>query len=286
MWKIHKALGFKPSAKLIIASKSEPVFLIGIGYYIKAYNFSDASLSFTINHKTSILSLFNHDVNPEIFFASSANGIIKMYLLSKKQMIQSWTIKHLKFLFLEFFSPISNFVGVCKQKAHALALICSKTNEVKFNDFPINVYFPKIEAFMIANSKAYVALGKKILIFNLITQNWTILIHDEYITNLACKDYIYASDKYGKIIVWSKNKEGQSIKSSFHWHSHQVNSLQISDTHLFSGGSEGVLVMWNLKNMSKSFIPRISGKILSINLSNDQRYIALLLENKILKIVQ
>ncbi|GAB2281468.1 hypothetical protein Dimus_016056 [Dionaea muscipula] len=52
--------------------------------------------------------------------------------------------------------------------------------------------------------------------------------------------------------------------STWHWHSSEVNLLLFSSdgSYLYSGGNEGVLVMWQLDTGKKKFLPRIGSPLL------------------------
>ena len=53
------------------------------------------------------------------------------------------------------------------------------------------------------------------------------------------------------------------VISLLQWHTHHIASLSSSDDeeYIFSGGEEGVLVLWHLRSGQKSFIPRLGAPI-------------------------
>ncbi|KAI5965682.1 NAN1 [Candida pseudojiufengensis] len=68
------------------------------------------------------------------------------------------------------------------------------------------------------------------------------------------------------------------------WHIEQINALQFSsdNNYLISGGSEKVLVFWQLETEKKQFLPRLNGIIDKINIDNYKNdYIQLLLKTDI-----
>ncbi|GAB4850671.1 hypothetical protein Ancab_029982 [Ancistrocladus abbreviatus] len=101
---------------------------------------------------------------------------------------------------------------------------------------------------------------------------------------------VAAGDVTGRILVWrgfgsrrfsNDSMKGRSINnedekagvrgdddaescSTWHWHSSEVNLLSFSSdgAHLYSGGNEGVLVMWQLDTGKKRFLPRIGSPLL------------------------
>ncbi|KAL9257947.1 WD repeat-containing protein [Drosera capensis] len=67
-----------------------------------------------------------------------------------------------------------------------------------------------------------------------------------------------------------RNDDAESC-STWHWHSSEVNLLYFSSdgAYLYSGGNEGVLVMWQLDTGKKKFLPRIGSPLLYFILSSD-----------------
>ncbi len=45
---------------------------------------------------------------------------------------------------------------------------------------------------------------------------------------------------------------------------HEVSALKVSGSYLYSGGEEGVVVMWHLRENKRDFLPRIGSKIETI----------------------
>ena len=61
------------------------------------------------------------------------------------------------------------------------------------------------------------------------------------------------------------------MRSTVHWHAHSVHSLSYTPdgAYLLSGGSEGVLVVWQLGTMEKTFLPRLGSPLTSLAVSPD-----------------
>jgi len=55
--------------------------------------------------------------------------------------------------------------------------------------------------------------------------------------------------------------------------------------YVMSGGTEGVLVIWQIETQHKSFVPRLGGAILHLQQSSDDQYISVTLENNAIKII-
>mmetsp|Transcript_4790 Transcript_4790/g.14629 ORF Transcript_4790/g.14629 Transcript_4790/m.14629 type:complete len:949 (+) Transcript_4790:182-3028(+) len=67
------------------------------------------------------------------------------------------------------------------------------------------------------------------------------------------------------------------VSSNHHWHSHAVLSMCFSDdgAYLLSGGSEGVLVIWQTSTSQKQFLPRLGGAIHGVAVSKNSELYAL-----------
>uniref|UniRef100_A0A2N9I1K3 WD repeat-containing protein 75 second beta-propeller domain-containing protein n=1 Tax=Fagus sylvatica TaxID=28930 RepID=A0A2N9I1K3_FAGSY len=105
---------------------------------------------------------------------------------------------------------------------------------------------------------------------------------------------IAAGDVSGRILVWrgfgcqtfstgdelaNKEEERPGVRgnddadscSTWHWHSAEVKVLSFSSdgAYLYSGGKEGVLVVWQLDTGKKKFLPRIGSPLLYFTDSPD-----------------
>ncbi|KAF4391174.1 hypothetical protein G4B88_016484 [Cannabis sativa] len=129
------------------------------------------------------------------------------------------------------------------------------------------------------------------------------LHHTKSVTVMAfhpTERIVAAGDKCGRILIWRdvgsqtfcstsdklvngkliNNKEDRpgvrgddeaDCCSTWHWHPSQVNVLSFSSdgSYLYSGGREGVLVVWQLETGKKKFLPRIGSPLLYFTDSPD-----------------
>lgn len=93
------------------------------------------------------------------------------------------------------------------------------------------------------------------------------------------EEYFATGDSKGVVRLWyclneqiavqmkAAGVEKKSQTSAFHWHAHAVSSLSFSGDggHLFSGGEEAVLVVWQLQTGRKEFVPRVGAPIKTIS---------------------
>ncbi|KAH7572563.1 hypothetical protein JRO89_XS04G0275200 [Xanthoceras sorbifolium] len=110
---------------------------------------------------------------------------------------------------------------------------------------------------------------------------------------------VAAGDVTGRILIWrgfgdktfasgdglaggkmiSNDEEGPGVRNdddadsctTWHWHPSEVNLLFFSSdgAYLYSGGKEGVLVVWQLDTGKKKFLPRIGSPLLYFTVSPD-----------------
>ena len=94
----------------------------------------------------------------------------------------------------------------------------------------------------------------------------------------------------GKIAIWHNIYESiVSIKvkpvcSVLHWHAHMVLNIVLSEdgNYLYSGGPEGVIVVWQLATGYKMFIPHLGSAVVSISRhENDPKLVVSLADNSI-----
>ncbi|OLY78563.1 WD repeat-containing protein 75 [Smittium mucronatum] len=138
-----------------------------------------------------------------------------------------------------------------------------------------------------------VALAYKKLIF-FSTESDKNVGHEDFIdqptifaTSPISEFEIALGDKEGKIIVLrgeSRFENNGANRTIYHWHSSGILSLAYSNDGKFilSGGSEAVLVYWQLATFQKDFLPRLGASLVGLSISpNDQRIGITLANNSI-----
>lgn len=61
--------------------------------------------------------------------------------------------------------------------------------------------------------------------------------------------------------------------------------LDSNESFLYSGGEEGVIVIWNLNNNTMTYVPRINGSIISLSVSFDSKYLSANLSDGSIKVI-
>ncbi|XP_065319698.1 uncharacterized protein LOC135927564 isoform X2 [Gordionus sp. m RMFG-2023] len=98
---------------------------------------------------------------------------------------------------------------------------------------------------------------------------------------------VATGDNTGQILLWNDVHKKHPIRSVYHWHTFPLHTLAFSTegSYLLSGGKEGVLIKWDLKNEDRLFLPRFECPIEKIVISKDNLYIAVCLQNNGIKIM-
>ncbi|EDV27287.1 uncharacterized protein TRIADDRAFT_55093 [Trichoplax adhaerens] len=103
------------------------------------------------------------------------------------------------------------------------------------------------------------------------------------------EDCIATGDGQGKIILWRRYRimNEEPIQLELHWHAHPVLDIQynIDGSCLLSGGSEGVLVVWQLRTETKHFLPRLGSSIVHINSSSNYSIVAVSLKDNVIHLI-
>ena len=87
----------------------------------------------------------------------------------------------------------------------------------------------------------------------------------------VCVDLLITGHRWGELLIWHNpicliNDSIKPVCTRLHWHAQTVRSLSVSldSTYVYSGGDEGVLVIWRVSNGEKTYLPRLGSAITSI----------------------
>lgn len=107
--------------------------------------------------------------------------------------------------------------------------------------------------------------------------------HKHAVTSVAVyQNSLLVGDERGKITqLVDFLAEGRArLTQKLQWHVHAVNSLLVEGSYLYSGGEEGVVVVWHLRENKNDFLPRIGSEIVRLVLDGAALY-CLLADNTI-----
>lgn len=129
----------------------------------------------------------------------------------------------------------------------------------------------------VAGHKAYVTKTSSF------KTGFTKYVSPEKLTCLAfhpTEEYFATGDDKGNLRLWyclnsnaapaAFGVEKKAQTSTLHWHAHAVSSISFTPNgaYLLSGGAEAVLVIWQLQNGRKEFVPRVGSPISTIAVSH------------------
>ncbi|XP_063972542.1 WD repeat-containing protein 75 [Diachasmimorpha longicaudata] len=88
---------------------------------------------------------------------------------------------------------------------------------------------------------------------------------------------IAVGDSSGRVVVYKNLLHSRPITGTYHWHTLPVTEIAFSKSggHMYTGGSECVLVKWTLANpLHKSFLPRLPAPIKHLTIAPENIYVA------------
>lgn len=104
------------------------------------------------------------------------------------------------------------------------------------------------------------------------------------VSPVAADGVLAVGDRSGKITLWHclsdttrALRQDKCVCSVMHWHARGVNGLAfgVHGRVLYSAGEEGVLVNWQLRSTSRTFLPRLGAALFSVAPSPDARWLAI-----------
>ncbi|XP_074038471.1 WD repeat-containing protein l(2)05287 [Leptinotarsa decemlineata] len=110
-------------------------------------------------------------------------------------------------------------------------------------------------------------------------------------TCLACHQFeevVLTGDSTGRVLVWQNIFTREKTQSVFHWHTLPVQtvSFSASGSYFYSGGSECVLVKWQLENVNdRKFLPRLPAEVQHVAVANDNLYVAVATNDNAIRIL-
>lgn len=140
---------------------------------------------------------------------------------------------------------------------------------------------PSCDEFMFSskNEIKFCDISKEVTEFT-ITRS---LSHTTQITRLQyhpTEPCVVLSDRLGQIIMWyclrSESVTATFPQRTLHWHANEVTDFIFTSNgqYLLSGGEEAVLVLWQIENSLRQYLPRLGDPIHFVVVSADDRWVA------------
>lgn len=102
-------------------------------------------------------------------------------------------------------------------------------------------------------------------------------LHFTCIAYHPTEEVILTGDSLGRVLLWTNIYTNSPSKAVYHWHTLPVKCLAFSTSgsYFYSGGSECVLVKWQVDNtLQKHFLPRLPSTIEWIAVSANNLFVA------------
>ncbi|CCG84193.1 protein of unknown function [Taphrina deformans PYCC 5710] len=273
-------------------SKDEKHVFLCTKTQARVYSASTGELLRSLRSKddrpSPIVSLFMHPSNEYRLITVTFNGQILVWDWTDGTLIQSLTLE-----------PATEIVSALLL---GTTFVWSDGKHISIaRDFPKVDDIHSVSRLSICyglatNGEQIFAYGdKSVMIFRL--KNGGHTTEHEYLTlptsctafAVSRESYAY-SDADGVLYVYSiasfeKNK--QSVPRKLHWHSGVVSALHfaLDGQYLLSGGSEGVLVLWQMSTSNKQFLPRLASTIETIAVSESSKNYAVKMQDNTVKII-
>nr|XP_023018892.1 WD repeat-containing protein 75 [Leptinotarsa decemlineata] len=166
--------------------------------------------------------------------------------------------------------------------------------EKSFRDYKFAIK-PKIKYFIGLSSKYFSVAQESDLYFIKLSGGRELSRYSMQATRtftcLACHQFeevVLTGDSTGRVLVWQNIFTREKTQSVFHWHTLPVQtvSFSASGSYFYSGGSECVLVKWQLENVNdRKFLPRLPAEVQHVAVANDNLYVAVATNDNAIRIL-
>jgi len=288
VWRISKPHGGRISKARPLFSLDKENLWVPLGNLICCFSIKTGILVTSYSHKSAVISLdFMNSTSDNLIISTCRGGQIIIYNTNTKKIEFSSEIK--KNIWRSAYSSYTNCHYYANNKENNSTINIFKINSDKIEDIG-SIHLPDtgvIKQITVSNSgKILACISGKSLLFCRLDQKSPLFIkldHEiQLITmNISNDDStIVTGDISGKISHWHIS-DSSYAKSTFHWHSHAVECIIHSPDNslLYTGGHEGVLVLWHLAANTKTFLPKFPSELSSLSISHDGTMLALCLSN-------
>eukprot|EP01022_Parablepharisma_sp_SALTPOND_P028230 TRINITY_DN69_c0_g1_i1.p2 TRINITY_DN69_c0_g1~~TRINITY_DN69_c0_g1_i1.p2 ORF type:complete len:782 (-),score=67.87 TRINITY_DN69_c0_g1_i1:21733-24078(-) len=293
-WRISKPMGGRMSkTRPLFANDNETVW-VPSGNLVCGFSLRTGLLQSSYTHKSTVLCLDYLEPQQRIL-SLCRGGMLIQWDVGKKKVVSSLDLG--KSVWRAAYSHYTKAHYIISQKEGNSSIQIAKVKEGGVLESLPPIPLPEILgtckqltispsgrtlACIIGKSLLYIHLDHKPLAFAKVD-------HEVPLISLAIspEDSIIATgDLAGKICYW--HVLGLSpTKSTYHWHSHAVECVLFNadGSVLYSGGHEGVMVIWHINTNTRSFLPRFPSQLAVMGISKDGTHLAVGLTNNTMKII-
>ena len=292
-WRISKPIGGRMSKTRPLFSIDNETLWVPSGNLVCCFSVRTGLLQSSYAHKSAVLCLDYLESQQKVMSVCRGGMIVQRSVGQKKSVVSLelgksiWRVAYSNYTGAHYYvseKEGNHFVGVFK------------VNDGAIEELPI-ILLPDASGacrqLIISPSGKVLSLviGKTVLYCRLDSKPFTFMKLDHEVplisTTISPNDStIVAGDIVGKICHWNIVDSART-KSTFHWHSHTVECVLFNSdgSMIYSGGHEGVLVLWHVNANTKTFLPRFSSQLATLGISKDGTHLAVGLANNSVKIV-
>ncbi|KRX00056.1 WD40-repeat-containing domain [Pseudocohnilembus persalinus] len=291
-----------------VVHTTEKTVTVNYSQKISTYNKQSKKIIFEIDNQFNS-QIVHFRISSNQLFAIDKSGLIKSFNYdpdTTSQISQNISANYEKQLDFQIasaqFDHLSEnlyFLTTTNQLFH-LSLQSDTLKKISTLKTAENI--EKIEKTLLKLSQSedllFISLNKSLFIFSLDQQNnGKIFIkqikkinHPNLITQFAVSndDEVLAIGDFQGKITQHKNFLAKSQISVQHWHSTAVTALEfnLQRSVLYSGGGEGVLVVWQQFEDKRDFYPRIGTQITHLQIEQNQNCLTILLKENVIKTIK
>ncbi|ORX56771.1 WD40 repeat-like protein [Hesseltinella vesiculosa] len=292
-------------------------FFSGVGSAIKIYSIATGAVvkvlsrpSKTGSHTDKITGVLLNPLNPLQLISVSLDGTIKLWDYNDEVLLRTFDVEGpITQLVLSPTHPELAYILLSSHRSHQSSLVCQYHLDLSSTYQSENVHRLRVIAELdnchnlaVSNDDTYLAMATRFHFYiwpvNRLSddvpanqlRSYTVR---EGVTKLAfnpVKNYLAVGQRTGRISFYhcftDETKE-KPIVESHHWHYKPVESLQfmVDGNYLLSGGSESVLVAWQLETGFRRYFPRVGGSIRHITISPDHKHFCLSVGNNSIRFI-
>ncbi|XP_065666556.1 WD repeat-containing protein 75 isoform X2 [Hydra vulgaris] len=248
-------------------------------------------------HKKNVIAIFPHEKNPLQVISCTEDEVV-MWDCTDLTVYKKFILPCKIF---DVYMPTAKsgvtiyFVSTVKKEIKKNKTVLFRYNVLTQEMLHVSVISKGYKKFAVSKCESFIAIiyRKYLKIYNCNKQSIVQYKYDA--VSLTCvaihpsSDVIVTGDEDGRLILWNDicGEQKEPICSKLHWHNNYVNDVLFMNDgfYIVSGGNEGVLVIWQLENHKKNYLPRVGGSILHLFQSNDSQHLGFAIDSNVIKLL-
>ncbi|KAI8071202.1 quinon protein alcohol dehydrogenase-like superfamily [Gongronella butleri] len=285
-------------------------FFTGVGCSIKIYSIATGAVVKVLSppnsagaHQDKVTAVVLNPDNPLQLISASMDGTIKIWDYNDEVLLRTFQMG----------GPVKQLILSPAQPDYAYILVTPPGDALVYQvhldlsspDAPHTRLIAEIPAchhLAVSSDDTYLAMAARFKFFvwpvnraqtdvnSSQLRSYTVR---EGVTKVAfnpTKNYLAVGQRTGRITFFhcfTDETKDKPVLESHHWHYKPVEALQfmIDGNYLLSGGSEAVLVAWQLETGYRRYFPRLGGPIQHISITPDHKHFAVSLANNSIRFI-